>query len=236
MVASAGLSWNVLDFGVSWFTARQNADRYLIVDERRRKAVFTLVQEVQVAYWRAYAHQLMSERISTVVADARVALANAQQIEVEQIQSPLETLRYQKSLLENLRQLWQIEQELVSARAELASLMTLPPGSNFRLAPVEKEKIGPLPDDFSIEQLEQIAFQNNPDIREQTYQSRISAQEARKAILKMLPGISFNVSRQYDSNSFLVDNQWYESSAKLSWNLLSLLSVDRKSTRLNSSH
>ena len=33
------LSWNVLDFGVSYFNARQNADRSLIADERRKKVL-----------------------------------------------------------------------------------------------------------------------------------------------------------------------------------------------------
>ena len=37
-----GLSWNILDFGVSYFTAHQNADRVLVAAERRRKAVHTL--------------------------------------------------------------------------------------------------------------------------------------------------------------------------------------------------
>ena len=40
-------SWNVLDFGVSYYNARQNADRSLIAEERRRKVVESLIREVQ---------------------------------------------------------------------------------------------------------------------------------------------------------------------------------------------
>ena len=32
-----GLSWNVLDFGVSYYQSKQNADRLLVAQERRRK-------------------------------------------------------------------------------------------------------------------------------------------------------------------------------------------------------
>jgi len=45
--------WNVLDFGVSYYRARQQADRVLILEERRRKVIQNIVQDVRYAYWRA---------------------------------------------------------------------------------------------------------------------------------------------------------------------------------------
>src|SRR4051794_28148723 len=53
--SSIGLSWNLLDFGVSYFRARQLADQKLIAEERRRKAVQILMHDVRVAWWRAEA-------------------------------------------------------------------------------------------------------------------------------------------------------------------------------------
>jgi outer membrane protein TolC len=53
--SSIGLAWNLLDFGVSYFKARQLADQKLITEERRRKAVQTLMHDVRVAWWRAEA-------------------------------------------------------------------------------------------------------------------------------------------------------------------------------------
>ena len=35
--AGAEFNWNVLDFGVSYYRAKQNANQYLIAEERRRK-------------------------------------------------------------------------------------------------------------------------------------------------------------------------------------------------------
>jgi hypothetical protein len=40
----------------------------------------------------------------------------------------------------------------------------------------------------------------------------------------MLPGVTFTASRNYDYNSFLMENHWYEAGAKLSWNLMNLIS------------
>ena len=54
---TVGFAWNLLDFGVSYFRAKQLADQALIMQERRRKAVQTLVHDVRVAWWRAEAAQ-----------------------------------------------------------------------------------------------------------------------------------------------------------------------------------
>src|SRR3954467_10185537 len=51
------LSWNVLDFGVSYFQAKQQANQGLILQERRRKVVQTMTQQVRQAYWQAVGAQ-----------------------------------------------------------------------------------------------------------------------------------------------------------------------------------
>ena len=51
--ANIGFVWNVMDFGVSYFRAKQLADQKLIAAERRRKAVQNLIQDVRLAWWRA---------------------------------------------------------------------------------------------------------------------------------------------------------------------------------------
>lgn len=54
-VADLTMVWNVLDFGVSYMSAKQQADQRLIVEERRRKVIHTITQDVRSAYWRAVA-------------------------------------------------------------------------------------------------------------------------------------------------------------------------------------
>lgn len=218
--ADLGVSWNVLDFGLSYFTAKQNADRALIAQERKRKAVHNLVQEVRFAYWRAAAHQVLKDDVDKAVDEGRTALARAKTVERENLKAPAEALRYQKSLLETLRQLTAIQQELSTAEIELAALINLPPGTKLVLD-VPKEMTAPAWD-IGLERMEELAFQGNADLREQGYLTRISVDDTRKAIVRLFPGITFSASRQYDHNSFLMDNHWYEAGAKLSWNLMNL--------------
>mgnify|MGYP001432921713 CR=1 FL=1 len=52
-IADLTFAWNVLDFGVSYFQAKQQADRILIAQERRRKVVNNLIKEILQACWSA---------------------------------------------------------------------------------------------------------------------------------------------------------------------------------------
>ena len=47
--ADLALSWNILDFGVSYFRARQAADGVLVAEEGKRKVINRIVQEVRTA-------------------------------------------------------------------------------------------------------------------------------------------------------------------------------------------
>jgi outer membrane protein TolC len=76
-----------------------------------------------------------------------------------------------------------------------------------------------------VEKMELAAFINNPELREQVYQTRVTADETRKAFLKILPGINLSAGRQADSNTFLVNNYWNQASAQVSWNLLNIASA-----------
>ncbi|PKU25947.1 TolC family protein [Telmatospirillum siberiense] len=222
-VGDLSISWNILDFGVSYYTAHQDADRALIAGERRRKTVNILVQEVRYAFWRAAAYQVLKPSVERAVTEAREALETSRTVEQENLKAPAEALRYQKTLLETLRQLTSIEEELSTAQIQLAALINLPPGSEITLAVPDQM---PTPQvTMPIEKMEEVAFLNNPDLHEQAYLARIAVDDTRKAILRILPGISLSASGRYDSNSYLVDKRWYETGAMMSWNLINLVSA-----------
>jgi outer membrane protein TolC len=223
-VADLTGSWNILDFGVSWFNAHQNADRALIAMERRRKTVNNLIVEVRFAYWRAAAAQQLTPAVDAAIADAEKALANSANVEQEQLHDPVDALRYQKGLLETLRQLEALQQQLSSAQAELNVLINLPPNAPVEIAKHDAQEMTLPQWKMPIAQMEDAALLSSPDLREQMYQSRIASDEVKKAILRLLPGISFSAGPQFDSNSFLMNKAWTEASARLTFNLFNLLS------------
>lgn len=222
--AELGFSWSLLDFGQSYLAARQNADRFLIAAERRRKATHNLIQEVRTSYWRVVAAQVLNERLSKTIREAEAALGKARQVESERLRTPLEPLRYQRQLLENLRMLELIQQELASARVELAALISLPIGQEFQV--VEPQgALNPVWLERPVERLEEHALLRNPDLRESIYNARIARQETRRAMLKLFPGLSFNYAIKHNDDSFLINKHWNEAGVQLSFNLLGLVSL-----------
>ncbi|RAU21119.1 TolC family protein [Paramagnetospirillum kuznetsovii] len=225
ITSDLGLTWNILDFGASYFTAHQNADRALIAGERRRKTVANLVQEVRFTFWRASAAQVLKGKVTETVKSAEAALKDSERVESERLRNPTESLRIQKTLLESIRQLEAIDQELTTAKSELAALINVAPGSTFRLEVPENGSMATPAWSMPIEEMEEAALTRNPDLREQDYQSRIAVDDTHKEILKLFPGVTLSFSRQYDQNSFLMDNRWNEMGTKITWNLINLLSA-----------
>ena len=219
------LSWNILDFGVSYFNARQAADRTLIAEERRRKVVQGLLQDVRRAYWRAAAAERLSAKLKQSIRAAEAALPSAQRVESEGLRSPLDALRYQKALLDLLRQLESVQWVLEGSKTELAALINLPPGQRYRIAATSGRglRLPPLP--MSIMRMEETALLLNPDIREQSYERRITAAETRKAILRLLPGLNLTAGPHFDTNSFLVNNHWVAAAAYLNGYLNNLITA-----------
>lgn len=219
-----GLSWNVLDFGISYYNSKQNADRVLVAAERRRKAMHVLIQSIRSAFWRVASAQRLQAEIENTIKESEAALADARQVAFERVKAPAEALRFQRSLLENLRTLEGIQRELAAARIELAQLINLPAGSQIRVA----ESTSFLLEDrllrVDIGRMEELAIAHNADIREQTYNARIAATETRKALLRLFPALTVSYTGKHDSNSFLVNQSWNESAAQLSFNLINLLS------------
>jgi outer membrane protein TolC len=216
-----GLTWNMLDFGMSYLTARQGADRVLIAAERRRKAMHVLIADVRTAFWRTASAQKLRDDVKRTIDLAEAALADARKVESERLRSPVDTLRYQRQLLENLRLLESIEQELASGRVELASLINVPLGQDFDV--VEPEGgMQPALLEVPVARLEELAVTQNADLREQFYNGRIAVEETRKTMLRLFPNLSFNYDLRYDADKYLINNRWNDAGVHLSWNVMNL--------------
>ncbi len=218
-----GLTWNILDFGVSYWQAQQAGDRVLIAEQQRRKTAQTLIQNVRQAYWLAAGAQQLEARIDTLLGQIDSALADSRKARAERLKPSLEALAYQRSLLELVRQLEPIRNELAQAKPRLASLMNLAPGIAFTLAVPAKLETPAL--SAKVDALEEQALLNRPELIEADYQERIGVAETKKAMLRILPGIELSAGAHRDVNRFLVDKNWADGGLRLTWNLLGLLSA-----------
>ena len=222
---SLTFSWNVLDFGLSYVRAKQLSDQALIAQERRRKAVQNLTQDVRNAWWRVEAAQRLLPETDALLAELNRTAARAKLIESRKLLPPLQIVAYKRSLLDLEQQISARRQELALAKLELAQLLNLRPGTEFAVVAVDRQ--GAVPPDLTanIEALEQIAARNRPELREEGYRSRITDLEGTRQLLSLLPSLSLDVGTDYDANKYLVNNRWSSAGLNLSWNLMKVASL-----------
>lgn len=220
-LADAEFSWNVLDFGVSYYRARQAADEALIAEERRRRVAQNILQDVRGAYWRALGAQRLAGEAEELLVRVRSALEKSRLAEKAGLLPPPVALAYQRALLDATTLINIRRQEIEFAKSELAALMNLAPGTGFRLADEPERQLPPMPRDFR--ELEATALRNRPELREEDYRRRISVAETRRALLSLLPGLRFDVAGRYDSNKYLFNNSWTEGGVQVFSNLMRLL-------------
>ena len=219
-------TWNLLDFGLSYFRAKQLADQSLIFEERRRKAMQNLVQDVRLAWWRAEAAQRLLPQIEAVIDEVEEAIERSKVIENRKLLPPLQTASLRRALLDLEQQISLRRQELAQARVELASLIGMPPGSEVAVVVPEEGLKKALELSASMDLLESIALKNRPEINEEIYKSRITEGEIEKSLLGLFPTLNLNINpRNYDSNKFLVNNTWASAGLGVAFNLVKVFSL-----------
>lgn len=224
--ARLGLTWNVLDFGLSYVKAKQQGNRVLISEEESRKQLQQLAQDVMLAYWNAYSAQELVKQTE----EFQIILEHAQKklsIAVRDRSIPKENLlNFQASLLEGNRRLVQLEYKYEKAMLDLKHLISLPLDQKVLLDP-PPAIVGQVQtfQHLDFAKLDAITLVNRPELRSQKYQEQIAKLGIKATILQALPGIPLNYGWNYNSNQFLVNARWLDRSMDFSWNLLNLISL-----------
>ena len=229
--AALGLSWNILDFGVSYYRAQQAADHVLVHEEQKRKVINRIVQDVRAAYWRAVSHERLVVRMRRLKERVSGSIEQIDQMEQKRLSTPKNNLMYKRDLLSIEREVSRLQRNLSMAKSQLAALMNIKPGTSFSLVIPERD-VFTSKLDLEVVDMEQIALESRPELRELSYKKRANAKETRAAILQMLPGIELRGDYNYNSNTFLFNGDWLSIGSQLSWNLISLISMPAKMSEL----
>lgn len=225
----ASFSWNVLDFGQSYFRAKQLADQALITEERQRKAQQNLVQDVRQAFWRAYSAQVLLPEFENLMNELASYSVRVKIILDEKLLPPTQAIALRRSLIEFEQQLAFRAGELTQSRFEFANLLNLPQNQPFSLV------IPPLPQlrqeigrrfSGSMESLDMLALEFRPELREEGYRMRQTELDKSRAQLQaFLPGISMDLSAQTNSNRYLLNDAWAQVGAEAALNLVKIFSL-----------
>ncbi|AUG54817.1 hypothetical protein CSC3H3_20400 [Thalassospira marina] len=217
-------SFNVLDFGISYLQAKQEADRAVIALHARTKSMARLIQEVRTAFWRVVLLERVAPDVDDLLARADRAMKDLETARNEGLRPPLAVLEDKRALIEIIQQLETMQQSIGAARIDLASLINAPTKSEFKLK--VSSDFPPLPRrEPDFEKLELYALVHSADYTDEIYNLRIAQNESRKAIARLFPSLEGFTSLNADTNHFLADRSWYEAGARVSWNLFNLLRV-----------
>lgn len=219
--ADLTLSWDILDFGLSYVRAKQKADAVLISLEQRRKVANRIIEDVRTAYWRAVSCERLIEKLQQLERNVTSTLENSERIAERRVSSPLTALTYQRELIDIKSEIRRLQRELIDSKAQLAALMNLKPGTQFSLVLPDRGAPSPTVND-DPEAMIMVALTNRPELREVSYRQRINEREGDAALLRSLPSIRGFLGLNTDSNAFLYNNDWVNYGARASFNVLNV--------------
>lgn len=223
-------SWNILDFGLSKIRAEQLGDEVLITEERKRKAIIQIMEDVHRAYWRAVSAERLTQRLGQLEADVRKSFDDSRALYMSRKTAPMPALSYQRELNDIQQQAQRMKRELSLAKMELGSLMGLPADQNFSVAmPVMTPR--PVRLAQTLDQMMDVALRQRPEIRESAYNMRISEADMRAAVLEAFPSVEAFAGLNASSNDFLFNNDWTSYGARASWNLLQVFETPARKRR-----
>ncbi len=218
------VSWDVLDFGLSYIRAKQKADGVLIAGEERRKVSNRIIEDVRTAYYRAVSAQRLLAQLTQLQTTIASTLGNSERLADRRTAPPLVALTYQRELIEIEAQTKSLGRELQIAKAQLAALMNLDPGTDYELVLPPREDALPAVA-LSADDEIMTALRNRPELHELGYQQRINKRELDLQILGMFPNLKGFVGVNTDSNSFLSNGNWAQYGAKSAFNLINVFRI-----------
>lgn len=220
------IGWNVLDFGLAWFRAREFGEQALVAEEERRRVSHQLAVELINAWDKAAAYQSVAVQLDEARTLLDDAMTYSEQIMERRLRDQVEVIEYRKALLLILRRINRLTQQMNEARDELSRLLGLPAG--VPLSIVDNGERYAVLDAGSLaatDTLQWTALLYRPEMRQALYTQRSIERDTLRRTLDALPSLLVSYGGNYDSNSYLVNNHWRETGVNLSMNLIKLASL-----------
>lgn len=219
-VAELHYVFNILDYGLAYYQARQDLDRYQILRQRHLRARQNLVLDVFRAYYRAAVAKRAVDRAENLIADLKKRQAMIQSEVTERAVSELRGLTQEDRIVDIEIKLYAFRNEYRSAMAELQALMGIPPSSQMEIVALVLDNVE-IPK-VDISDLEWEALTHRPELFGQDFQVWSDMDEIRRSIINMYPSVALFGGYNHDSNKFLLYHNWWTIGIRAAWDLLSL--------------
>lgn len=217
------LLWNAVDFGVSYFRAKQDMNRQKQAGQEKRRIAQKLACDVATAYWQCVSYERVARRATALREQFDRELENLQESAKTAAVATTEVLERSYLLKTQRVKISEFLEKQQAARLNLLQLMGLPVDATFTLADAAEPVGTQLPAaGYNIDALENAALRQRPEFFQEDLSEKISRDEARAALLGMLPSPSLFINPQADSNKYLYYNSWFTAGVNVSWNLFNI--------------
>jgi outer membrane protein TolC len=216
------LSWNILDFGLSYIRTKQGIDKAHQAHEEARRVTARIVEDTRSIFWRAVALKKLTPALAALDREVGDALRLSRQAEQGLQIDPLAQVTFQREMLNLQRDLNQLDAGLAGATEQLKASIGLPMSERVQLNANRNTGRLPKVHDSADDDI-RIALNQRPEIRQHLYDLRISANEIDATILQILPGITFSRTFASDSNQFLYHPHWISWGTRIAGNLVNLI-------------
>jgi outer membrane protein TolC len=215
-----GFVWNLVDFGVAFFRTRNECDKVLMAQLEYERLRQNLVLDISRQYWKALVSKRAIEQSTSIMTKA-IEQQNTLQRQMDaKIISEIQGLRNENQLINIRGQLQAYSAEYHSAMTELSLLMGIPASIEFHIADIEV--MGVDVNLCEVDQLETWALVNRPELFSADVEEKIRVDEARAALIQMLPGVELFGGPYHDSNKFLLHSNWLAAGIRATWSLLDI--------------
>ncbi len=218
--ASLNVTWNLLDTCVNYYSSRQSGNKYYISEEQRRGVLNKLLLDVRTAFYKTASAQNLLKQIEEFNTAAQIGLKKIEKLEQSKLLDPVAALNRKKAIHSRILQLQNLRTLLLKEKIELARLMNMPPSIGYELVPpadLRTPQISDIPDALALVDL---ALVQRPELLEARYNVLLTADDKKKAFLRLFPSLELSASTNYSSNHYLQHDTWEEVGLKVAWKLL----------------
>jgi len=215
----ATVTWNLLDFGVSYFRYRQEVNKTLIHALEYRRQEQNIIYDVAQAYWKAVAMR----RTLDAAAPLEEKITRHGELLEKYISRQLLPLiqgnKDRSRLFAMSGTIQGFQKDYDRAIYELKNKAGIAPAVDIQLfIPEVVDYEVP----YGVDELAHYALLNRPELYSGDFEEAVHLDEVRAAMLQLLPGVSLFGSEFYDRNIFLLNNNWLIAGIRAGWNLLSI--------------
>ncbi len=215
--------WSILDFGVGYLKARQQAERVLSARLQTERVRQQIVLDVLSRYWHAAFTESVAVEAEALQEELESHAESIRDSVDMRILSGAEGARRELVVHSGLADLAQWRRAAAQAKLDLARVMGAGARSGFALEPFPAAAFRlPAAALRNPDALQAAALRRRPELYRSDADERIALDDARSALLQIAPNATLSLSLNNDPDQFIEWNNWMVVGARASWNLFSI--------------